>query len=233
MPDPKVRLGVLVSGRGSNLVAILEACEASKIDATVAVVVSDRQESEALEHARLQGVEAVFLTPKDYSRREDFDAAVAAILDTRHVDLTVLAGYTRLVTSRLIDPYQNRIINIHPSLLPSFPGLKAQRQALEWGSRITGCTVHFVDNTMDQGPIIIQAAVPLSEGDTEEILEARILDQEHWILPQAIQYFAEGRLEVVGRRVILKSAKPVAGGDVVSPPIEIGLLNPEQERKTS
>ena len=223
MPDPKVRLGVLVSGRGSNLVAILEACEASKIDATVAVVVSNRQESEALEHARFHGVEAVFLASKDYSSREDFDAAVAGILGAHHVDLTVLAGYTRLVTSRLIDPYQNRIINIHPSLLPSFPGLKAQRQALEWGSRITGCTVHFVDNTMDQGPIIIQAAVPLSEGDTEEILEARILDQEHWILPQAIQYFAEGRLEVVGRRVILKSGKPVAGWDVVSPPIEIGL----------
>jgi len=223
MPDPKVRLGVLASGRGSNLMVILEACEASKIDATVAVVVSDRQQSEALEHARLQGVDAVFLAPKAYSSREEFDAAVAGILDAHHVDLIVLAGYMRLVTSRLIDPYRNRIINIHPSLLPSFPGLKAQRQALEWGSRITGCTVHFVDNTMDQGPIIIQAVVPLLEGDTEEILETRILDQEHRILPQAIQYFSEGRLEVDGRRVILKSGKPVAGWDVVSPSLEIGL----------
>lgn len=223
MPDPKVRLGVLASGRGSNLMVILEACEASKIDATVAVVVSDRQQSEAIEHARLQGVDAVFLAPKAYSSREEFDAAVAGILDAHHVDLIVLAGYMRLVTSRLIDPYRNRIINIHPSLLPSFPGLKAQRQALEWGSRITGCTVHFVDNTMDQGPIIIQAVVPLLEGDTEEILETRILDQEHRILPQAIQYFSEGRLEVDGRRVILKSGKPVAGWDVVSPSLEIGL----------
>jgi phosphoribosylglycinamide formyltransferase-1 len=129
----------------------------------------------------------------------------------------------RLITSQLIEPFKNRIINIHPSLLPAFSGLHAHRQALEWGARVSGCTVHFVDESMDQGPIIIQAAVPVYDGDTEETLAARILEEEHRILPQAIQYIAEQRLEVSGRRVIVKSAPKMTGAKILSPMIEIGL----------
>lgn len=230
MSRTKLRLGVLVSGRGSNLEAIIRAClpagqagSTVKIPATVEIVISDRSQSQALEHARRNRIPAIYLDPKDYASREDYDEASVRLLREHRVDLVVLAGYMRLITSRLIVPYKNRIINIHPSLLPSFPGLHAHRQALEWGVRISGCTVHFVDETMDQGSIIIQAAVPVLDGDTEETLEARVLEQEHRILPQAIQYLADERLEISGRRVILKSPKPMAGAKVVSPMIEIGL----------
>ena len=223
MSRTKLRLGVLVSGRGSNLQAIMNAATAFKIDATVEVVISDRSQAQALDHARRSRVPAIFLNPKDYSSREKYDEAVVDLLQKHQVDLVILAGYMRLITSRLIEPYKNRIINIHPSLLPAFSGLHAHRQALEWGVRIAGCTVHLVDETMDQGPIIIQAAVPVLDGDTEETLAARVLEQEHRILPQAIQYFVEQRLEVSGRRVILKSAQKMSGAETVSPMIEIGL----------
>jgi len=223
MNRPKLRLGVLVSGRGSNLQAIMDAATAVKIDASVEVVISDRPQAQALEHARRNRVPAIYLNPKDYPNREKYDEAVVDRLRKHQVDLVILAGYMRLITSRLIGPYKNRIINIHPSILPAFSGLHAHRQALEWGVRISGCTVHFVDESMDQGPIIIQAAVPVFEGDTEETLAARVLEQEHRILPQAIQYFAEQRLEVSGRRVILKSAQKMTGAETISPMIEIGL----------
>jgi len=218
-----LRLGVLVSGRGSNLQAIIQACSAVKIHAAVQVVISDRPQSQGLEHARRNRIPAIHLDPKAYSSREDYDEAVVRLLREHRVDLVVLAGYMRLITSRLIGSYRNRVINIHPSLLPSFPGLHAHRQALEWGVRISGCTVHFVDETMDGGSIIIQAAVPVLDGDTEETLEARVLEQEYRILPQAIQFLAEERLEVSGRRVILKSPKPTTDVRMVSPMIEIGL----------
>ncbi|MBI3811327.1 MAG: phosphoribosylglycinamide formyltransferase [Nitrospirae bacterium] len=223
MNKPGLRLGVLASGRGSNLESIIRACSAVKIHAGIEIVISDRARSQALEHARRNQIPAVHLDPKAHSSREDYDAAAVRLLHEHRVDLVVLAGYMRLITSRLIGPFKNRIINIHPSLLPSFPGLRSHRQALEWGVRISGCTVHFVDETMDQGSIIIQAAVPVLDGDTEETLEARVLEQEHRILPQAIEYLAEDRLEISGRRVILKSPKPSAGAMVVSPMIEIGL----------
>jgi phosphoribosylglycinamide formyltransferase 1 len=223
MNKPKLRLGVLASGRGSNLEAIIQARSAVRIDAGIEVVISDRPQSQALEHARRNQIPATYLNPREYSNREEYDAAVLRLLRERRVDLVVLAGYMRLITPRLIGAYKNRIINIHPSLLPSFPGLHAHRQVLEWGVRISGCTVHLVDETMDQGPIIIQAAVPVLEGDTEGTLEARILEQEHRILSQAIQYFAEERLEISGRRVILKTPNPTVGSTIVSPMIEIGL----------
>jgi phosphoribosylglycinamide formyltransferase-1 len=223
MNKSKLRLGVLVSGRGSNLQAIMDAAAAVKIDACVEVVISDRSQAQALENARRSLVPAFFLNPKDYSSREKYDEAVVDLLRKHQVDLVILAGYMRLITAQLIGPYKNRIINIHPSLLPSFSGLHAHRQALEWGARVSGCTVHFVDETMDQGPIIIQAVVPVYESDTEETLAARILEEEHRILPQAIQYIAEQRLEVSGRRVILKSAPKMSGAKIISPMIEIGL----------
>ncbi|HEY4485257.1 MAG TPA: phosphoribosylglycinamide formyltransferase [Nitrospiria bacterium] len=223
MSNPPLRLGVLVSGRGSNLEAIIHAGSSVQMNATVAVVISDRAQSQALEHARRSQIPAVHLNPKTHASREDYDTEVVRLLREHRADLVVLAGYMRLITSRLIEPYRNRIINIHPSLLPAFPGLHAHRQALEWGVRISGCTVHFVNEAMDQGPIIIQAAVPVLDGDTEEMLEARVLEQEHRILPQAIQFLAEDRLEISGRRVVLKSPKPTAGMNVVSPMIELGF----------
>jgi phosphoribosylglycinamide formyltransferase-1 len=207
MSDPKIRIGVLASGRGSNLQAIMDACESGSLKALVAVVVSDRRDAQALERARRHRLTAVFLNPKDSPTREDYDERVVEILKQQAVDLVILAGYMRIVTTRLISAYPNRIMNIHPSLLPSFPGLRAQKQALDWGVKVSGCTVHFVNETVDQGPIILQTAVPVYPEDTEESLSARILEQEHRILPQAIQYFAEGRLKVLGRRVVISSGK--------------------------
>jgi len=202
-----IRLGALSSGRGSNLQAIIDACEVGKISAKIAVVVSDKSDALALERARRHRLMAVFLNPKEFPTREDYDERMVEILKQQAVDLVILAGYMRIVTPRLISAYPNRIMNIHPSLLPSFPGLRAPKQALEWGVKVSGCTVHFVNETVDQGPIIFQAAVPVFPEDTEASLSARILEQEHRILTQAIQYFAEGRLQVVGRRVIISPGK--------------------------
>jgi phosphoribosylglycinamide formyltransferase 1 len=223
MNRPIMRLGVLASGRGSNLRAIIQACRAEMIQADVAVVISDRHQSQALEQASRHQIAGIHMDPKKYETREQYDAAIVRQLQDRQVDLVILAGYMRLITANLIDAYKNRIINIHPSLLPSFPGMHAQRQALEWGARISGCTVHFVDETMDQGPIIIQAAVPVMDGDTEGTLEARILEEEHRILPQAIQFLVENRLEILGRRIVIKSPKDNMGSKVISPMIEIGF----------
>ncbi len=209
---PKITLGVLVSGRGSNLQAIMDAVKAGKLNAKIAVVVSDKKEAQALERARQWGMTSVHLSPKDYSTRESYDSAVVKILQEYAVDLVVLAGYMRIITSALIAPYRNRVMNVHPSLLPSFPGLHSQRQALEHGVKMTGATVHFVDEQVDHGPIIVQAAVPVLDTDTEETLSARILEQEHRIYPLAIQWFAEGRLKIMGRRVIIEGVEVVRSG---------------------
>lgn len=197
----KVRLGVLASGRGSNLQAIIDASEAGKIDAIVAIVISDVADARALELARRHGVEAVFVDPRLHATSEDFDAAVTDLLRQHEVELVCLAGFMRLLSPYFIRKYRNRIMNIHPALLPAFPGLHAQRQALRYGAKVSGCTVHFVDEGVDTGPIIIQAVVPVLDSDTEESLSARILQHEHQIYPQAIQLFAEGRLELRGRQV--------------------------------
>lgn len=203
----KVRLGVLASGRGSNLQAILDAIEARELSAELAVVVSNKQEARALERARRHGVPDVFLDPKAYAGQPDgraaYDRAILDVLTKHDVGLVILAGYMRIVTPVLIRAFPHRIMNIHPSLLPAFPGLDAQRKALEWGVKMAGCTVHFVTEEVDAGPIILQAAVPVLEGDSPEDLAARILEQEHRIYPRAIQLFAEGRLQVEGRRVRL------------------------------
>lgn len=222
MSEPSFRVGVLASGRGTNLQALIEASRSGALEATIAVVISDRPKAEALDRAREAGIPAVFLDPKSHETRQAYDGAAADLLREHGVELVILAGYMRLVSGALISPFKDRIINIHPSLLPSFPGLRAQKQALDWGVRITGCTVHMVDETMDQGPIIIQAAVPVMEGDTPEGLEARILEEEHRILPQAVRYFAEKRLSVSGRKVLLKSPKPWSGKSLAFPGIEVG-----------
>lgn len=199
-------LGVLASGRGSNLQAILDAIEGGRCPARVAVVVSDRAGAPALDRARRTGVKAVHLDPHAYADRAAFDRAVAAVLAEHAVELVCLAGYMRLLSPEFIAAYRGRVLNVHPALLPAFPGLHAQRQAIEYGVKVTGATVHFVDEGVDTGPIVLQAAVPVQEDGTEESLAARILQEEHRLYPEAIRLYAEGRLEVVGRRVRIKDA---------------------------
>lgn len=199
-----LRIGVLASGRGSNLQAIIDAIEAGELDCRLAVVVSDRADAQALERARKHGIEAVFLDPKGYPDREAFDRAVLAVLAEHRVELVCLAGYMRILTPTFIRALPGRIMNIHPALLPSFPGLHAQRQALRYGVKVSGATVHFVDEGVDTGPIICQVAVPVREDDAEETLAARILEQEHQLYPRAIRLFAEGRLSILGRRVLVR-----------------------------
>ena len=196
-----LRIGVLASGRGSNLQAIIDAIEAGKLDCRLAVVVSDRADAQALERARKHGTEAVFMDPKGYPNRDAFDQAVLAILAEHQVELVCLAGYMRVLSPMFVRALPGQIMNIHPALLPSFPGLHPQRQALQHGVKVSGATVHFVNEGVDTGPIICQAAVPVREDDTEETLAARILEQEHQLYPRAIRLYAEGRLEVRGRRV--------------------------------
>ncbi len=208
----KLKLGVLVSGRGSNLQAIVDASEAGRIDAVVRVVISDNATAYALERARRHGIDTAFVDPKLYPSREEFDKAIIQILKKHDVDLVCLAGFMRLLTPVFVNEYRNRIMNIHPALLPSFPGLHAQRKALEHGVKFSGCTVHFVDEGTDTGPIIIQAVVPVLDDDTEETLSERILQYEHQIYPRAIQLFAEGRLEIRGRRVFCKGSEKEQGG---------------------
>ena len=199
-----LRIGVLASGRGSNLQAIIDAIEVGELDCRLVVVVSDRADAQALERARKHGTEAVFIDPKGYSDREAFDRAVLAVLAEHRAELVCLAGYMRILSPVFIRALPARIMNIHPALLPAFLGLNAQRQALQHGVKVTGATVHFVDEGVDTGPIICQAAVPVREDDTEETLAARILAEEHQLYPRAIRLYAEGRLSVVGRRVLVR-----------------------------
>jgi phosphoribosylglycinamide formyltransferase 1 len=205
MATSKLRLGVLASGRGSNLQAVIDAIESGIVQARVAVVISNKKDAQALERARTHGVTDVYLDPRPYAgmidKREAYDREVLDILRKHEVDLVLLAGYMKIVTPVLIDAYRNRMMNIHPSLLPSFPGLDAQKQTLEWGAKVTGCTVHFVTEGVDEGPIILQATVPVLEADSPETLAARILVEEHIIYPRAVQLYADGRLHVEGRRV--------------------------------
>lgn len=197
----KLRVGVLASGRGSNLQSIMDAAESGRIDAEVAVVVSDKEGAFALERARRAGIPAEFVNPKAFGGREDYESAVVGILNKHAVDLVCLAGYMRIAGRTLLESYPNRVMNIHPALLPSFPGMHGQQQAFEHGVKFSGCTVHFVDGGMDTGPIIIQAVVPVLDDDTADTLADRILEQEHRIYPEAVQLFARGRLKVEGRRV--------------------------------
>jgi len=197
------RLAVLISGRGSNLQAILAAVADRRLEARVVVVVSNRAGAPGLGHARAAGIEGLHLNPRDYPTRDAYDHAMASALAARHVDLVCLAGFMRLVGRPMLDAFPNRILNIHPSLLPSFPGLDAQGQALEHGVRITGVTVHLVTAGLDDGPIVQQAAVPVLDGDTVETLTARILVEEHRVYPQAIGRILAGHWTIVGRRVLL------------------------------
>ncbi|HEX3176060.1 MAG TPA: phosphoribosylglycinamide formyltransferase [Methylomirabilota bacterium] len=199
-------VGVLVSGRGSNLQALLDACAQPRFPARIVVVISDREQAPALERARAAGVEALWINPKDFADRESFDAALVRELQARGVGLVCNAGFMRILSPVYVRAFAGRALNIHPSLLPAFPGLHAQRQALDHGAKIAGVTVHFVDEGLDNGPIVLQAAVPVEPGDTEATLSARILAEEHRLYPAAVRLFAEGRLRIVGRRVLITEA---------------------------
>jgi phosphoribosylglycinamide formyltransferase 1 len=197
-----LRLGVLISGRGSNLQSIIDAIAARRLDATLALVISNRSDAPGLQHAREANVEAVVLNPREFADRTAYDAAIADALYSRGVSLVCLAGFMRLVGPPLLDAFPERILNIHPSLLPSFPGLDAQRQALEHGVRVSGATVHIVNSALDAGPIILQAPVPVLDDDTVDTLSARILVEEHRLYPEAIQMVLDRRWSVQGRRLV-------------------------------
>jgi phosphoribosylglycinamide formyltransferase-1 len=203
MPSPTGnRLAVLISGRGSNLQAIIDAIREGTLDATIAVVISNREAAVGMMRAREAGIETIHVSSKAYATRDDYDRALVRELRARSVDLVCLAGYMRLVGEALLDAFPNRILNVHPSLLPAFPGLDAQRQALEYGVRVSGATVHFVTRELDGGPIIVQAAVPVRVDDTVESLSARILVEEHRIYPAAIAQVLAGACVIHGRRVV-------------------------------
>ncbi len=197
------RLGILLSGRGSNFEAIADAVAAGKIPgAEIAIVLSNREGVPGIEKARARGLEAVVI-PSKGKQREEYDRDVVAVLKQKKVDLVCLAGFMRLLSPYFVSEFRQRILNIHPALLPAFPGLEAQKQALDWGVKFSGCTVHFVDEHLDAGPIVLQAVVPIRDDDTEESLSARILAEEHRIYPEAIRIVLSGRFRIVGRRVIL------------------------------
>ena len=200
-PSKTGRLGIFLSGRGSNFQALHEAVRAGRIDASIALVFSNKDEAPGLTAARRWGLETLFLDPKAFSDRESYDRALAMEVRRRDIDLICLAGYMRVLTPGFCQDFLNRILNIHPALLPAFPGLHVQRKAIEWGVRFSGATVHFVAPEVDMGPIVLQAVVPVMQDDTEDTLAARILVEEHRIYPEAVRLFFEGRLEVRGRRV--------------------------------
>ena len=199
-----VKIAVLVSGRGSNLQAIIDSIERGYIkNAAINVVISNKENAYALERAKNHGISAIFLDPSEYDR-DGYDRAILDVLNQYDTDLLLLAGYFRILGNEIIKVYRNRILNIHPSLLPAFKGLHAQKQAFEYGVKVAGCTVHFVDEGLDSGPIILQRCVPVLPGDTEETLTARILEQEHIIYPEAVRLFTEGKLEIEGRNVVTR-----------------------------
>ncbi|MBI5848306.1 MAG: phosphoribosylglycinamide formyltransferase [Nitrospirae bacterium] len=212
-------VGVLASGRGSNFQSIIDAIEAGSLKAKIVLLITDNPNAFAIERAKKHGIETLIMVPKQYAGRSDYYTAVVRELKIREVGLVVLAGFMRIIGKPLIEAYRDRVMNIHPALLPSFPGLHGQKQAQDYGVRISGCTVHFVDEGMDTGPIIIQAAVPVSFEDTEESLSERILKLEHKIFPEAIRLFSEGRLEVVGRKVKIAGAAPDKSS-LVFPPLD-------------
>ncbi|HXU89855.1 MAG TPA: phosphoribosylglycinamide formyltransferase [Methylomirabilota bacterium] len=200
----KLAVGVLVSGRGSNLQALLDACAAPEFPARIAVVISDREHAPALARARAAKVETLWINPKDFGDRDSFSVALVRALEAREIGLVCQAGFMRILSPAYVRAFAGRALNIHPSLLPAFPGLHPHRQALEHGVKLSGATVHFVEDGVDTGPIVLQAAVPVRPDDTEATLEARILKEEHRLYPEAVRLFAEGRLEIVGRHVRIK-----------------------------
>ena len=202
-PKKRGRVAVFLSGRGSNFMAIRDAVRRGEILADIGLVLSNKEDAPGLVKARESGLETAFLNPKLFATREDYDQSVAEEVRRRDIDLICLAGYMKVLTPQFCDAFKFRIVNIHPALLPSFPGLHVQQKAIDWGVRFSGCTVHFVAAEVDMGPIILQAVVPVLEDDTEETLAARILVEEHRIYPESVKLYFDGRIEVRGRRVFI------------------------------
>jgi phosphoribosylglycinamide formyltransferase-1 len=199
-----LKLGVLISGNGSNLQSIIDHIEKGSLKAVIKIVISNNSDAFGIARARKYGINVAILNNRDFKSKEDFDSELIKILEKNDVELVIMAGFMRILTPVFLKAFSRRIMNIHPALLPSFPGLHGQKQALDYGVKFSGCTVHFVDEGVDTGPIIIQSAVHVSDDDTVEELSARILKEEHRIYPQAIQLYAEGRLEIIDRKVMIK-----------------------------
>jgi phosphoribosylglycinamide formyltransferase-1 len=206
-PKKKGRIAVFISGRGSNFMAIHDAILAGRINADIALVFSNKKEAPGLNIAEERKLDTLFLNPKDYATKEDYERKIIEEVRKRDVDLICLAGYMKILSSSFCREFKYSIMNIHPALLPAFPGLHVQQKALEWGVRYSGATVHFVTEDVDMGPIILQAVVPVYQTDTEESLSERILKEEHKIYPESIRLFFEGRLEVRRRRVFIRESK--------------------------
>jgi phosphoribosylglycinamide formyltransferase-1 len=200
-----LKLGVLISGNGSNLQSIIDHIEKGSLKAIIKIVISNNPEAYGITRAKKHGIPVVVLKNGNFKNKEDFDLELIRILKNNSVDLIILAGFMRIITPTLLKAFSHKIMNIHPALLPSFPGIHGQKQALEYGVKLSGCTVHFVDEGVDTGPIIMQKAVQVFDDDTEETLAARILKEEHRIYPRAIQLFAEGNIEIKGRKVHIKT----------------------------
>lgn len=216
----QLSIGVLISGGGTNLQAIIDAIEAKRLDAAIKLVLSNKADAYGLVRAKNHGIATEILDHRKYPSREIYDRAVVDLLQAHGVELVVLAGFMRLLSPVFVKAYSNRIMNIHPALLPSFPGLHVQKKAVEYGVRVSGCTVHFVNDECDEGPIIIQAVVPVFADDTEAKLAARILKEEHRIYPRAIQLYAEGRLRIDGRRVIVAGSANDENAALIQPPLD-------------
>lgn len=213
-----LKIGVLASGRGSNFQSIIDEIESDRLNAEIVLLISDNPSAFAIERAKKHRIDYLVVLPKEYRSRDNLFSKISDELKKKNVDLVVLAGFMRIVGKPLIDAFPNKIMNIHPALLPSFPGLHGQKQAIDYGVRISGCTVHFVDEGMDTGPVIIQAAVPVSQDDTEETLSEKILRLEHKIYPEAIRLFSEGKIEVDGRKVRIKGYAPF-DTHIINPPL--------------
>ncbi len=210
-------IGVLASGRGSNFQSIIDNIESKFINAEIALLITDKADAYAIERAKKHNINFLITSPKDFQDKDSYYSHIADELEARGVGLVILAGFMRVVGKTLVQRYPNRIMNIHPALLPSFPGLHGHRDAIEYGVKISGCTVHFVDEGVDTGPIIIQAAVPAYDDDTEESLSDRILEHEHRIFPLAIKLFTEGKIKVKGRKVLIDSGREESA--LINPPL--------------
>ncbi|MEK6651354.1 MAG: phosphoribosylglycinamide formyltransferase [Nitrospirota bacterium] len=213
-----LKAGVLASGRGSNFQAIIDAIEKGNLKASIELLITDNPSAFAIERAKKHNIKYLFINPREFAAKDVFFSRIADELKAKGVELVILAGFMRIVRKPLIAAFPGRIMNIHPALLPAFPGLHGQKQALDYGVKISGCTVHFVDEGMDTGPVIIQAAVPVLPDDTEDTLSERILSFEHKIYPEAVRLFAEGRIEIDGRKVKIKD-HPSVSSDIVNPAI--------------